>query len=138
MAEESAGFQPSMMTGWAPMPNWIIRNSDLTGNEILVLLALMTRTNESGECYPGNKLLAKESRTSESTVRRALNSLAEKGFITRRWRLDEDGALTSSMYTTHLERRVPEDQRVPGGWTNGEPPTRNKGSRQSDRTPQSG
>lgn len=116
--------EPPGTAGWAPIPNWIIRDSDLTGNEILVLLALMSRTNETGRCWPSNKVLAKESRTSESTVKRALNTLAEKGFLTRQWRRAPDRSLTSSVYTTHLERRVPQDERVPGGWTNGQPPVR--------------
>lgn len=116
--------EPTGAAGWAPIPNWIIRESDLTGNEILVLLALMTRTNEMGQCWPSNKVLAKESRTSESTVKRALNTLADKGFLTRQWRRGADKSLTSSVYTTHLERRVPEGERVPGGWENGQPPVR--------------
>jgi hypothetical protein len=124
MAEHSDPPPSKKTAGWAPIPNWVIRDSDLSGNEILVLLALMTRTDETGECFPGTKLLAKESRTSETTVRRSLNTLAEKGFLTRRWRRDADGGLTSSVYTTHLERRVPEDERLPGGWTNGQPPVR--------------
>lgn len=111
-------------TGWAPIPNWIIRDSDLSLHEIVVLLALIGRVDRAGECYPSVNLLAKEARCSTRSVQRALDSLGARGMITREWRHDSArrGAATTTYYTTHLERPVAEGQRKPNGWVNGRPP----------------
>lgn len=58
----------------------------------LVLLALANRTNhETGACFPGQKLLAKECGMSDRNVRRHLKDLERRGLIERRPRMRSEG-----------------------------------------------
>lgn len=104
--------------GWTAVPTWVIRESDLTVTELVVLLVLLSRANASGLCWPSHKAIAAEARCSRRTAQRALESLRDKGFISWTNRFDERGDLASSMYRTHVEQPL-------------------KGSRHSDATPAS-
>jgi DNA-binding transcriptional ArsR family regulator len=64
----------------------------LDPSDKLVLLALANRTNhETGVCYPGQKLLAKECSMSDRSVRRHLKNLEDLGLIERRARMRKQG-----------------------------------------------
>lgn len=102
-------------SGWTAIPIWLIRDTDLTPNELVVLLVLMSRVNASGECWPSQKTIARESRQSLRTTQRTLDSLRTKGFVSWKKRVTEGGDLTSSLYRTHVENPL--------------------GSRQADTTP---
>lgn len=64
----------------------------LDPSDKLVLLALANRTNhETGVCYPGQKLLAKECSMSDRSVRRHLKNLEALGLVERRPRMRKEG-----------------------------------------------
>lgn len=90
--------------GWTAVPTWVIRESDLTVTELVVLLVLLSRANASGLCWPSHKAIAAEARCSRATVQRALESLRDKGFISWTNRVDDRGDLASSLYRTHVEQ----------------------------------
>lgn len=101
MNDSSDTRQP--VEGWTPLPTWMLRDSDLTANEILVLMVLMSRTNAAGVCWPSQKTIAAEARMSESTAKRTLLSLRAKNLVSWEQRKKDDGSLGSSVYRTHLE-----------------------------------
>ena len=92
--------------GWSAVPNWVVRESDLTGYELLTLLALMSHQNASGECWPSLSRLAQEVRCTKPTVLNALNGLREKGFVTWYKRSFEDGSPATNFYRVQLPTPV--------------------------------
>jgi DNA-binding transcriptional ArsR family regulator len=67
--------------------------------EKLILLLLADRiSNETGECFPGQKRLAKEASMSERTVRRHMKKLGEAGMIISRKRFCPNGNPNTSAY----------------------------------------
>jgi DNA-binding transcriptional ArsR family regulator len=100
---------------------------DVEPNAKLVLLALANRANhESGICYPGQDLLARECSMSSRTVRRHLRTLADRGLIERRARMLPEGrGRTSDEYrlacyqpANMAERSRPTGQTVTTNRTN--------------------
>jgi len=64
----------------------------LDPSDKLVLLALANRSNhETGVCFPGQKLIAKECCMSDRSVRRHLKNLEALGLIERRARMRKEG-----------------------------------------------
>ena len=64
----------------------------LDPSDKLVLLALANRSNhETGVCFPGQKLLAKECCMSDRSIRRHLKNLEALGLIQRRARMRNEG-----------------------------------------------
>lgn len=85
--------------GFAIIPNWVIRETNLSAYALLVYLVLTSRTNSNGECWPSLRTIDKESRCSVSSARRAINELVSAGVLTvTRRRRESDGAQTSNIY----------------------------------------
>ena len=61
--------------GFSIIPHWVVRDSDLDAHELLVYLAILNRANKYGIAWPSIATIVKESRTSESTVRRTIKRL---------------------------------------------------------------
>lgn len=70
------------------LPHWIIRDAALDRNELLLYIAMLSRSDKRGICWPSVATLAREARMSESTVRRTRDRLEQRGFVkvTRRRR----------------------------------------------------
>lgn len=77
--------------------NWAF-DQDLPHAEKSVLVALAHRADKNGYCYPGQKTLATMTGASESTVRRAIKSLDQKGYLSREERRRKNGSRTSTGY----------------------------------------
>lgn len=78
-----------------------------------VLLALADRHHaETGACFPSVETIAKDTELSERTVRRALDDLAEAGFVTRERRRRGDGSLSTYAYEFPDEAYEPPVDRV--------------------------
>ena len=61
---------------------WVWDNSPLEGAQLLIHLALADSANEdSGECWPSQKHLAKRARCHVETVRRTIRQLEEMGLL---------------------------------------------------------
>lgn len=59
---------------------WVFNNSEATGSERLVLLALADHADdEDWSCWPSIERLAKKARVSESTARRCIKKLEQDG-----------------------------------------------------------
>ena len=77
--------------------NWAFQQQ-LPHAEKSVLVALAHRADKEGYCYPGQKAIAEMTGASESTVRRAIKSLDEKGYLSREDRRRKNGSRTSTGY----------------------------------------
>lgn len=62
---------------------WIraARDAPATGSRKAILLALASRANDRGECWPSVKTLARDAGVSERTAQRTLRELAIDGWI---------------------------------------------------------
>lgn len=90
------------------VPHWLIREHELlNGNELLLYLAMLSRADRKGICYPSVALLAREARMSESTVRRTRNRLVDKGLVTVTRRTIGDSRNDSNLYQVALPKRPP-------------------------------
>lgn len=70
--------------------NWARNVPDLTPTEAFVLWVICDRYNEHvGSAWPSIKTIARDTRYSTSTVARALNTLTEKGLLTRKKTLSD-------------------------------------------------
>lgn len=61
--------------------SWALKESGHFGTDLLVLISLAERANESGEAWPSHKDLAKRSRVSERQIRRSMKKLIESGEV---------------------------------------------------------
>lgn len=84
------------------IPNWVIRDSVLTGNEVLVLVALWSRANKQREAWPSKRQLASDSHVSEATVKRTVPMLQDRGLIAIQVRPRGDGTNLSNLYAVPL------------------------------------
>lgn len=84
------------------IPNWVIRDSVLTGNEVLVLMALWSRANKHREAWPSRRQLATDSHMSEATVKRTVSMLQDRGLTTIQVRPRGDGTNLSNLYAVPL------------------------------------
>ena len=57
------------------------KHPDLSMNEKSVLKALLDRIDAAGHCWPSYKIIASDTGSSISVVKRTLKSLREKGYI---------------------------------------------------------
>lgn len=101
------GIRPTnaaaLAEGFTALPNWIIRETELTRNALLVLLALAGRANASGYCFPSHQTIAREARCSPASVKRAIGELITAGFVSTEHRIRPgDGGYTSNGYAVNL------------------------------------
>lgn len=69
--------------GWAVMPNWMARDRTIEPADKIIYLLLSSRAGGHGvQAWPSQQTLASDSGFSESTVKRALKRLQQRGFIT--------------------------------------------------------
>lgn len=86
------------------VPHWILFNTQLSANAILIWLILRKHRNwETGQCWPSRERIASLCGVSSRTVDRELPSLAAVGAITITKRKNEKGGDDSNLYTLHWE-----------------------------------
>ena len=95
--------------GFAAVPHWLIREASLSGNALLVFIALVARENRYGECWPSHATLAAEARMSEKSVRRALDELRDAGHVSWVRRQRPDGGQSSNHYRVHVRHGAPSE-----------------------------
>ncbi len=75
-----------------------IYHSELPNRAIAVYLYLRGRANKEGVCWPAIPTMARELKMSQSTIRRALRDLVQKGFLVIEERQRDSGADSSNKY----------------------------------------
>lgn len=103
----------SDVEGYAVIPRAIQRDTSISIYAKVVYLALSSRADARGRCYPGMALIAAEASCSERQARRALEELRERGLVSWTQRRKADGGLQSSLYSVHPEAVDPTDYQAP-------------------------
>lgn len=93
--------------GFVRLPNWLIDDSDLSGNELLVYVVLLRfRDPKTGKCFPGMTTIADRARISRRSVMRAIESLESRGMV----KVDRRSTITDNrpnVYTVALATEAP-------------------------------
>ncbi len=73
-------------------------DTDVSGNDLLVLLALCDFSNDDGELFPSLATISKKAKVGKTTLGYILRAYEEIGVITRSRRKRENGSDTSNFY----------------------------------------
>ena len=77
----------------------VYSDTELTPKAKLVYLYLCARAGrESNSCFPSVKTIGRAVNLSESSVKRSLNELLERSYITKVPRFRENGGKSSNVY----------------------------------------
>jgi DNA-binding GntR family transcriptional regulator len=77
----------------------IYQDQELPSRARLVYMYLRDRANRDGASWPSIKTIAKDTKLSRSTVKRALRDLEREGYLVRDSRYRPNGSNTSNLYT---------------------------------------
>ncbi len=94
----------SASEGYAAIPSWMLRDSEISGVAILVYASLASRSGFES-IHPGQAIIASEARCSERRVRDALKELEALGVVERIERRFAGGQRASDGYVLHSGRR---------------------------------
>ena len=64
------------------MVEWVWKNSPLVGSQFLVHLAIAAESSKEGYCWSTVNHLAQQAKCSYMTVRNAVKTLQQKGYLT--------------------------------------------------------
>jgi hypothetical protein len=94
---------------FAAIPNWMVRDTTISGHAKLVYISLISRTSRTNASWPSHALIGKESGIGVTSVKAALNELKTLGLVSWEKRTRDDGGATSNMYfiQTTLKNRTP-------------------------------
>lgn len=67
--------------GFAAVPRWLVRESDVSAHGRLVFLVLAAYADRERKCWPSIATIARGARCAKSTVRKALAELCAAGLI---------------------------------------------------------
>lgn len=113
-----------------------LRDSDTvtTPTELLVLVALVLRaSNETGQCYPSHRTLARDTRLSKATVKRTLMALAARGLVSVEPRRKRTGGADSNVYRVRAVAAAEGSTTDVGGLTVNPPPAHHEPTPSSPR-----
>ncbi len=83
----------------------IYADPEITHRAMAVYMYLKDRSAAQGKCWPGIRTIAAGLKLSRSTVKRALNELAAKGYLVKQARHRSNGSSTSNLYTSSLSAK---------------------------------
>lgn len=81
-------------------------HTQLDPQERAVIDSLIYHLNDDGVCWPSIRTIARETRMSESTVKRALARVRSYGIVTITPQTSEDGSPGTNLYAVHIERPI--------------------------------
>ena len=77
----------------------VYADTELTHRAKLVYLYLLERADrKNNTCFPSVKTISREVVLSESSVKRSLNELLERNYITKEHRFRNNGGKSSNLY----------------------------------------
>lgn len=76
----------------------IYHDQALPSRARLVYMYLQDRANKDGACWPAINTIARDTKLSRSTVKRALRDLIDAGYLDKRCRFRENGSCSSNTY----------------------------------------
>ncbi len=103
---------PEVSSGvyWAPVPESLIYDADMSDKAVRVYAALMRHGLDPSSCYPSHARLADLIGCAARSVQRPLRDLEQAGWIERVRRLDESGQRISDgfhVHTLNAQERAP-------------------------------
>ena len=112
---------------------------DVRATSVVVYAVLAEHANADQECSPSIGRIAERANVTPSTVRSAVKELEEKGWLTVRGRVTEDGRQTSNLYKVRRGRNSDVTPQVSEGSPSNKrhPPTTKsgRGTRPKDQAP---
>jgi len=97
-----------MSEGFGVIPNWLVRDTSISGAAKMVYVVLSSHAGAQGTTWLSHATIAAESGTSVSSVQRALSALVGLGLVKVSPRRRDDGGQTSNLY--RIEAHVPPGQ----------------------------
>lgn len=91
---------------FASIPNWVVRDTSISGHAKLVYMSLTSRTSRTNASWPSHALMARECGIGVTSVKTALAELKALGLVTWAKRVRDDGGATSNMY--YLRTSLPD------------------------------
>lgn len=88
--------------GHAQVPNWMVRDTTISGRAKLIYLCLSSRTSREMTAWPSHALMAQEAGISVTSVKAALAELKALGVVNWQSRRNPNGGQTSNVYTVHI------------------------------------
>ena len=89
------GFDPVSAGGFTQVPNYLLRNKDLSCTAKMVYAQLLSYAWTNGYCYPGQVRMADDIGSTKSTVNRAILELQQRGWL----EVDKRGQGKTNIYT---------------------------------------
>ena len=89
--------------------NWAFEQT-LPMSEKFTLVVLANYADEQHSCFPSQGRIAEDMSASETTVRRNVKALEERGFVERSKRVDKGGHRTSDRYRLAVGKAIPTGQ----------------------------
>lgn len=102
MTEAEQEFQ-----AFAAIPNWMVRDTTISGHAKLVYISLMSRTSRTNASWPSHALIGRECGIGVTSVKAALNELKKLELVSWQKRTRDDGGATSNMYFIQTTLKQP-------------------------------
>ena len=84
-----------------------VYSANLMTRAVSVCMYLLNRANHNLQCFPGIRIIARDLKMSEPTVKRALRDLVMAGFVQKETRWRENDGQSSNLYILkHVEKSV--------------------------------
>lgn len=95
-----------LQSGYGLIPRVIMRSSKLTKHDKLVYAFLASFAGATYQCFPGQKLIAKELGIGIATVNKAIKHLAELGLIKKEKLYEDDPLKKHLKYTLCMDEEL--------------------------------
>ena len=89
---------PKLNNNFTNILNKLIIDKNITTAEYRILCYLLMRAGNQDVCYPSLNTIAADTDIGLSTVKRAIPSLAKKGYLKKINRKKANGSATSNLY----------------------------------------
>ena len=89
---------PKLKGSYTNILNKLIIDKNITTAEYRILCYLLMRAGNQDVCYPSLNTIAADTDIGLSTVKRAIPSLAKKGYLKKINRKKANGSATSNLY----------------------------------------
>ncbi|TXH51271.1 MAG: helix-turn-helix domain-containing protein [Desulfurellales bacterium] len=91
---------------FAMVPDELIRDRDVSGNEVRVWALLARYGGTADRAYPGHKRLARDLGLAESSIRKMISGLEAAGWRRAENRFASDGRQITNKYVLNTHKRV--------------------------------
>ncbi|MFZ8877235.1 MAG: helix-turn-helix domain-containing protein [Ilumatobacteraceae bacterium] len=89
--------------------------AEVRATSVVVYAVLAEHANADQECWPSIRRIAERANVTPNTVRSAVKELEEKGWLTVRGRLTEEGRQTSNLFKIRRVRNSDVTPQISGG-----------------------